>query len=101
MAFELKVGAFEPEFAGKMDFYLNLLNDKERGEGDRPPIGIILCAEKDDVEVEYALRTKKNPIGVAVYQLQPNLPVNLKGKLPTAKQLATVVRAELPEGGQA
>ena len=101
VAFELKVGAFEPEFAGKMDFYLNLLNDKERGEGDRPSIGIILCAEKDDVEIEYALRTKKNPIGVAVYQLQPNLPANLKGKLPTAKQLATVVRAELPEGGQA
>jgi predicted nuclease of restriction endonuclease-like (RecB) superfamily len=42
--------------------YLNLLNDKERGEGDQPSIGIILCAEKDDVEVEYALRTKANPI---------------------------------------
>ena len=65
MAFELKVGPFEPEYAGKMDFYLNLLNDKERGPGDQPSIGIILCAEKDDVEVEYALRTKANPIGVA------------------------------------
>jgi hypothetical protein len=73
--------------------------DKERGEGDRPSIGIILCAEKDDVEVEYALRTKKNPIGVAAYELQAKLPRELKGKLPTAKQLADVVRAELPEGG--
>lgn len=99
VAFELKVGPFEPEHAGKMDFYLNLLNDKERGEGDSPSIGIILCAEKDDVEVEYALRTKKNPIGVAVYQLQSKLPADLKGKLPTAKQLAAVVRAVLPEGG--
>jgi predicted nuclease of restriction endonuclease-like (RecB) superfamily len=97
VAFELKVGPFEPEYAGKMDFYLNLLNDKERGDGDQPSIGIILCAEKDDVEVEYALRTKKNPIGVAVYQLQSKLPVELKGKLPTAKQLADVVRAVLPE----
>ena len=97
VAFELKVGPFEPEHAGKMDFYLNLLNAKERGDGDQPSIGIILCAEKDDVEVEYALRTKANPIGVATYQLQSKLPANLKGKLPTAKQLADVVRAALPE----
>ncbi len=69
VAFDLKVGPFEPEFTGKMDFYLNLLNDKERGPDDQPSIGIILCAEKDDVEVEYALRTKANPIGVAAYAL--------------------------------
>ncbi|MDP2605617.1 MAG: PDDEXK nuclease domain-containing protein [Deltaproteobacteria bacterium] len=97
VAFELKVGSFEPEHAGKMDFYLNLLNDTERGDGDQPSIGIILCAEKDDVEVEYALRTKANPIGVAVYQLQSKLPADMKGKLPTAKQLADVVRAVLPK----
>lgn len=95
VAFELKVGPFEPEFAGKMDFYLNLLNDRERGQGDGPSIGVILCAEKDDVEVEYALRTKQNPIGVAVYHLQSKLPGEMKGKLPTAKQLAEVVRAEM------
>jgi hypothetical protein len=99
VAFDLKVGPFEPEYAGKMDFYLNLLNDKERGDGDEPSIGIILCAEKDDVEVEYALRTKMNPIGVAAYQLQSKLPVDLKGKLPTAKQLADVVRTVLPGSG--
>ena len=98
VAFELKVGAFEPEHAGKMDFYLNLLNDKERGPDDQPSIGIILCAEKDDVEVEYALRTKANPIGVAVYELQSKLPGEMKGKLPTARQLADVVRVEMEEG---
>jgi predicted nuclease of restriction endonuclease-like (RecB) superfamily len=92
VAFELKVGPFEPEYAGKMDFYLNLLNDKERAPDDNPSIGIILCAEKDDVEVEYALRTKRNPIGVAVYRLQSELPGNLKGKLPTARQLSEAVR---------
>jgi len=97
VAFELKVGPFEPEYAGKMDFYLNLLNDKERAPGDRPSIGIILCAEKDDVEVEYALSTKRNPIGVAVYRLQSKLPSKLKGKLPTAQQLSEAVRAALPE----
>ncbi|MBI2877520.1 MAG: DUF1016 domain-containing protein [Candidatus Tectomicrobia bacterium] len=96
VAFELKAGPFEPEYAGKMDFYLNLLNDRERGPGDNPSIGIILCAEKDEVEVEYALKTKQNPIGVAEYQLQSKLPAELKGKLPTAKQLADVVRTVLP-----
>jgi len=99
VAFELKVGPFEPEYAGKMDFYLNLLNDKERAPGDHPSIGIILCAEKDDVEVEYALATKRNPIGVAVYKLQSKLPEELKGKLPTARQLSHAVRAALLEGG--
>ena len=55
VAFDLKVGPFEPEFAGKMDFYLNLLNDKERGPGDQPSIGIILCAEKDEVVAKYSV----------------------------------------------
>jgi predicted nuclease of restriction endonuclease-like (RecB) superfamily len=92
VAFDLKVGPFEPEHAGKMDFYLNLLNDKERVPGDQPSIGVILCAEKDDVEVEYALKTKTNPIGVAEYHLSPRLPAEYKGRLPTARQLADAVR---------
>jgi predicted nuclease of restriction endonuclease-like (RecB) superfamily len=96
VAFDLKIGSFEPEHAGKMDFYLNLLNEKERGPEDQPAIGIILCAEKDDVEVEFALKTKNNPIGVAEYQLQARLPAEFKGRLPTAKQLADAVRAALP-----
>jgi len=99
VAIDLKVGPFEPEFAGKMDFYLNLLNDRERGPDDGPSIGIILCAEKDDVEVEYALKTKSNPIGVAEYRLQPRLPERFKGKLPTERQLAAVVREVLPAQG--
>lgn len=100
VAFELKVGPFEPEYAGKMDFYLNLLNDKERGPDDQPSIGVILCAEKDDIEVEYALRTKTNPIGVATYELQPRLPADMKGKLPSARQLRAAVRSVLPEGSE-
>lgn len=96
VAFDLKVGPFEPEHAGKMDFYLNVLNSTERAEDDRPSIGIVLCAEKNDVEVEFALKTKGNPIGVAEYSLRRDLPAAYKGRLPTARQLADVVRAELP-----
>lgn len=94
VAVELKVGEFEPEFAGKMDFYLNLLNEKERGPEDNPSIGIILCAEKDDVIVEFSLKTKTNPIGAAEYQLTETLPRELKGKLPSAGELR---RALLPD----
>ena len=96
VAFDLKLGSFEPEHAGKMDFYLNLLNAKERAPDDHPSIGIILCAEKDDIEVEFALKTKTNPIGVAEYQLQPKLPAEFKGRLPTAKQLSDAVRDAMP-----
>ncbi len=91
VALELKIGEFKPEFAGKMDFYLNVLNETERAGDDNPSIGIILCAEKDDVVVEFALKSKTNPIGVADYQLKPTLPKELKGKLPTAKELGAAI----------
>jgi hypothetical protein len=70
-----------------MDFYLNLLNDKGRAAGDNPSIGIILCAEKDNLEVEFALKSKTNPIGVAEYQLTGKLPKELRGKLPSEREL--------------
>ena len=92
VALELKAGSFEPEYAGKMDFYLNILNDKERAADDNPSIGIILCAEKDSLEVEFALKSKTNPIGVAEYQLQTTLPKELRGKLPTSRQLSQALR---------
>jgi predicted nuclease of restriction endonuclease-like (RecB) superfamily len=91
VAIELKIGEFEPEFAGKMDFYLNLLNDRERAPDDNPSIGIILCAEKDDLEVEFALKSKANPIGVAEYQLNSSLPKELQGKLPSAEELGQAI----------
>ena len=78
-----------------MDFYLNLLNDRERGPDDGPSIGIILCAEKDDIEVEFALKTKTNPIGVAEYELQSRLPTEFRGRLPTRRQLTAAARAAL------
>jgi len=56
VAIELKIGHFKPEYAGKMNFYLNLLDDYVRETGENPSIGIILCKERNDFEVEYALR---------------------------------------------
>ena len=94
VAFELKVGAFKPEYAGKMDFYLNVLNGKEKAPDDNPSIGIILCAQKDEMVVEFSLRTKTNPIGVAEYHLTKRLPREFKGKLPTEKELRNALLTE-------
>ncbi len=69
VAIDLKIGTFKPEYAGKMNYYLSLLDRLERGEDENRSIGIILCAEKDHVEVELALEDMGKPIGVADYQL--------------------------------
>ena len=69
VAVDLKIGPFKPEYAGKMNYYLSLLDRLERGADENRSIGIILCAEKDRVEVELALEDMGKPIGVADYQL--------------------------------
>lgn len=69
VAFELKIGKFIPEYAGKMNYYLSVLDRMERRQDENPSIGIILCAEKNNVDVELALEGVTKPIGVADYQL--------------------------------
>jgi len=71
----------------KASFKLELLDNQEKQSDDNPSIGIILCPRKDDIEVEFSLRTSNKPIGVAEYKLTRKLPENLKGKVPTSKEL--------------
>lgn len=87
VAIELKTVEFAPEFAGKMNFYLELLDEKEKQPDDNPSIGIILCPTKDNIEVEYALRSSNKPIGVSEYKFTHKLPEKLKGQVPTTKEL--------------
>jgi predicted nuclease of restriction endonuclease-like (RecB) superfamily len=94
VAIDLKIGDFEPEFAGKMNFYLNLLDDKVRLADENPSIGIILCAEKNSVEVEYALKGINKPIAVSGYQLEKSIPKILQKQLPSAKELAAFIKTE-------
>jgi len=86
IAIELKTVEFEPEFTGKMNFYLELLDEQEKQSDDNPSIGIILCPVKDNLEVEYALRTITKPVGVAEYKLTHRLPEKYKGKVPSSKE---------------
>jgi len=87
IALELKIGGFKPEYSGKMNFYLELLDEQVKLPKENPSIGIILCAEKDDLAVEYALRTSSKPVGVAKYTISNELPEELKGKIPSPESL--------------
>lgn len=69
VAIDLKIGNFKPEYIGKMNFYLGLLDKNEKQEEENPSIGIILCADKDHLDVEIALQGIQKPIGVAEYKL--------------------------------
>lgn len=71
VAIELKIGSFKAEYVGKMNLYLSLLDKLEKGENENQSIGIILCADKDHLDVEIALQDINKPIGVAEYQLLP------------------------------
>ena len=83
IAIELKIGKFIPEYAGKMNFYLNILDDKIKLPDENPSIGLILCKEKDNIVVEYALRKIGKPIGVTKYYLTRKLPAKLLKQLPS------------------
>ncbi len=84
---DLKVGKFKPEYAGKMNFYLSVVDDQLKTSHDNPSIGIILCKNKKEVVVEYALKDISKPIGIAEYRLSDAIPEDLKSNLPTIEQL--------------
>ncbi len=84
---ELKRGDFKPEYAGKMNFYCSVVDDKLKHATDQPTIGLILCQTKDRILAEYALRGIQKPIGVSDYELTRALPDNLKTSLPSIEEL--------------
>ncbi len=93
---ELKVVDFEPEHAGKLNFYIKAVDEQLRSKGDQPTIGILLCKNKDKVVAEYALSDIHKPIGVSEYKLTRALPDELKSSLPTIEQ----IEAQLEQSGK-
>lgn len=84
---ELKAGAFKPEHAGQLSFYLSAVDALMKSEVDGPTIGLLLCKNQNRVVAEYALRDMNKPIGVAEYQLLAALPEELKTSLPSIEQI--------------
>ncbi len=94
---DLKMDEFELSHAGQMNGYLNVINKNWKHPTDNPSIGIILCRDKDEIEVDFALQNIQQPIGVSEYEFTKALPRGLKGQLPTAKQLQSEVQKFLKQ----
>lgn len=100
IAIELKIGKFKPEYAGKMNFYLSVLNDTIKLPDENPSIGIIICKEKKRTTVEYALKQSNQPIGVATYKLTESLPIEFKDLLPTPNEISERLENLLESGNK-
>ena len=92
VAIDLKIGSFQPEHKGKMEFYLEALDAQERLADENAPIGIIICRDKNKTVVEYALRTASRPIGVATYTVSAELPEAYRAELPSPEAIAERLR---------
>ncbi len=89
---DLKMTQFQPEYSGKMNFYLSAVDDLLRHPVDQPSIGIILCRTKNETVAEYALRDLRKPVGVSEYRLTVALPNELQASLPTVEELKAKLR---------
>lgn len=92
IAIDLKIGEFEPEHKGKMEFYLSVLNDKVRLPHENESIGIIICKNKDRTVVEYSLKNTALPIGVATYNTTNQLPKQYRKLLPSEEEITAKLR---------
>jgi predicted nuclease of restriction endonuclease-like (RecB) superfamily len=95
VVFELKVSNFRPEYAGKLNFYINTINEKIKGENDLPTIGVLLCKTPNETVVKYSLLNINAPIGIAGYEFTKALPKKLKGGMPTIEELEQELKREV------
>ena len=91
---DLKKGPFKPEYAGKMNFYCSVVDDRMRHPQDQPTIGLILCQDKKKIIAEYALLNVKKPIGVSEYELTRALPNEFKSALPAIEEIEREMSGE-------
>lgn len=84
---ELKAGSFEPEFAGKLNFYVTAVDKQLRDESDDATIGLLICKDKDEIIAEYSLTDLQKPLGISSYELQKVLPENFKSHLPSIEMV--------------
>jgi predicted nuclease of restriction endonuclease-like (RecB) superfamily len=91
VAVDLKIGEFQPEHIGKMQFYLAVLDDTVRMEGENPSIGILICKSKNKTIVEYALKESSKPIGVGTYKVVSSVPDEFRNDLPAPEQIARLL----------
>ena len=93
---DLKMSEFEPEFAGKMNFYLSAVDDLLKSDIDNQSIGIILCKNKNAIDVEYALRDINKPLGISEFTFN-ELPDKIKSNMPTVSELENELKKLIDE----
>jgi predicted nuclease of restriction endonuclease-like (RecB) superfamily len=96
---ELKAGAFKPEHAGQLNFYLAAVDAQVKAPDDKPTIGLLLCRQQNRLVAEYALSGIDKPIGVAEYQLLRDLPEPLTGSLPSIEQIEAELSGDVQDEG--
>jgi dTDP-4-dehydrorhamnose reductase len=92
----LKKGKFKPEYAGKLNFYCNVVNDQLKHPTDAPTIGLILCQSHDTLQAEYSFAGIDKPIGISSYELTRALPKTLQSALPTVEEIEAELNAPAP-----
>lgn len=96
VVFELKVGDFKPEYAGKLSFYITCIDNQLKGRDHKPTIGVLLCKTPNKTVVKYTLQKLGSPMGVAEYELKKSLPKKLLKQMPTREELEEQFRS-IPE----
>lgn len=91
VAFELKKGKFKPADAGQLNFYLNVLDEKVKLQQENSSIGIVLCKEKNNTVVEFAIKSFDKAMGVATYKTSKQTPVQMKGIMPDTDELGKLL----------
>lgn len=84
---ELKATPFKPEYAGQLNFYINVVDDKLRGENDNKTIGLLFCRGKNEIVAQYALANYNQPMGISDYQLSKAVPEDLKSTFPSIEEV--------------
>lgn len=96
---ELKAGEFKPEYIGKLNYYLSAVDDQLRTPDDQPTIGLILCKDKDKLDVEYALRDINKPMGVSSF-IGKDIPLSIQSQLPSVEDIEIELAAQVRHDGR-
>ncbi|WP_459601218.1 PDDEXK nuclease domain-containing protein [Dysgonomonas reticulitermitis] len=91
---ELKVKEFEPEYTGKLGYYIIAVNNQLKKEVDNPTIGLLIVKEKDNIDAQYSLESSSQPIGISEYTLSKLIPENFKSSLPSIEEIERELNKE-------
>ncbi len=95
IVFDLKIGEFKPEFAGKLNFYTTVVDEEIKLPEHKPTIGVLLCKSSDQTMVKYSLKNISSPLGVSTFELLKDLPKELKPDMPSVEELEDEIEKEI------